>query len=144
MREELHAVELSAASAKDEATHSEAKQEGKYDTRAIQASYLAGAQEERAKILKFNILQIENLSKGSYTPTKDVVSAASVVTLEANNANKKYFILLPCTPGLEIEIDGLVFTTLTPQSSLGAKIHKKEIGESLTHSGNEYTVVEIF
>ena len=49
---ELDAVERVAAMARDEASSAETKQEGKYDTRATEASYLARGQAERIVALR--------------------------------------------------------------------------------------------
>ena len=72
LREKLEAemqVMISAALiAREDATHEESKAEDKYDTRGLEASYLAGAQAKRAAELQRIIhslqnLEIENLKK---------------------------------------------------------------------------------
>lgn len=49
---DLEAVERMAELARDEATSEESKQEGQYDTRATEASYLARGQAERVTALR--------------------------------------------------------------------------------------------
>lgn len=55
LKKELIEVETAAHSSRDLATADDLKSEGKYDTRAIEASYLAGAQAKRVEEIKLDI-----------------------------------------------------------------------------------------
>ena len=95
--------------AKDEATHQETKQEGKYDTRAIEAAYLAGAQAERLSTLGDEISVISNLLGNTPGPTSSV-EICSLVKLEGEDGEVKLVIILPVGAGSKAESDGLSIT----------------------------------
>ena len=61
LNSELVEVENAARSARDLATADDLKSEGKYDTRAIEASYLASAQNKRVEEIKLDIQMLEEL-----------------------------------------------------------------------------------
>ena len=61
LKDQKAALEKAVASAREATTHADAKQEGKYDTRAIEAGYIAGAQMERLRILDGRLKAFENL-----------------------------------------------------------------------------------
>ena len=58
---ELKEVEGAAKSTRDLATADDLKSEGKYDTRAIEAGYLASAQSKRVEEIKMDIQMLEDL-----------------------------------------------------------------------------------
>ena len=58
---QLSVLEKAVKAARDATTHADAKQEGKYDTRAIEAGYIAGAQAERLASLQSLIRYVENV-----------------------------------------------------------------------------------
>ena len=58
---ELSALEVAAKSNRDFATDQEFKAESKYDTRALEASYLASAETKRVEELKLEIQILEEV-----------------------------------------------------------------------------------
>lgn len=138
--ERFNILQASALEAKDAATNEESKAENKYDTRGLEASYLAGAQAKRAKDLQdaiyiFSKIQDEELSD------KETVEMYSVVNteLEAENENEdlesevqqKNFFIVPSQGGVELKVDGTTYLTLTISSPLGEALHKKSNGEEV-------------
>ncbi|MCA9555143.1 MAG: hypothetical protein KC933_34240, partial [Myxococcales bacterium] len=63
---ELAAITASAADARSAATHEDAKPENQYDTRGLEASYLAGAQAGRAQDLAARIANLEFIQLKAY------------------------------------------------------------------------------
>lgn len=142
-RVQLKAVTDSMQSAYEETTHEDSKQEGKYDTRAIEAGYLAGAQAERAKLLESDIETIERLKHSIETDMKhhdqsekETVSLGDVVVLsdEFGNKKDKLVVLLPCLGGFEVFLEGVSIISITSKSPLGLKLSKAMLDDEITLS----------
>ena len=86
----------SARSAHAEATHEQSKAENKYDTRALEASYLAGGQSLQAAEIEQSIRQFESLEVREFEEAGTRLDVGALVRLEAN---KKATILFHRTPG---------------------------------------------
>ena len=69
-----------AHAAHDEATHEDAQAENKYDTRGLEASYLAGAQSERAAQLEAAVAYFQNLALKPLE-AKEMIAATALVEL---------------------------------------------------------------
>ena len=69
----------------------ELKQESKYDTRAIEAGYLAGAQAKRAEELKQELQLVEELNPQKFTANDPIIPGA-LVELELNGKRQIYFL----------------------------------------------------
>lgn len=109
----------------EDATHEESKPENKYDTRALEASYLAGAQAERvadtAEILLFcQNLQVRNQSKVAIGALVEVIS----------NDKTNYFLYLSKGGGISIHVDDKTVSIISPASPLGKAIHGLESGDT--------------
>ncbi len=114
---ELDVLVRSAAAAKEAATHAENKPENKYDTRGLEASYLAGAQEGRAAELKRDIALLEKLPLHSFSPG-DRIGATALVTVEKDGTTTTYFVM-PVGGGSRLKTaEGLIVVVVTPQSPL--------------------------
>ena len=111
---ELRAVESVASMARDEATSSETKAEGKYDTRATEASYLARGQawrvaELRRQVAWLRIFDFSNDSDGT-------VCTGSLVQIQGDRISN--FFVGPIG-GLRAEADGHRVQVVSPSSPLG-------------------------
>ncbi len=140
-------VMLSAANeAREAATHEESIAEDKYDTRGLEASYLAGAQAKRANELQLIIQGIQNLELIEI-PKASAINKTAVVELNINS-NKAMFFIVPKSGGLTLLLDKLQIQTLTPESRLGAELMGKHVGESfelkIANKVNEYEILNIF
>lgn len=146
---EVAVLERAMKSAHEDATHSETKQEGKYDTRAIEAGYLAGAQAERARILKSNLDLLIKL-KDSNLPKSGKAKIGSCVCLENedNPGDKRYYVIIPLIAGVEVEIDGKTYMSLTPESALGKKLIGRAVEDNLVlenfNSTRHMRILDIF
>jgi len=145
LQEELDLIERSAKIAHAEATHSESKAEDQYDTRAIEAGYLAQAQAARAdeikrQILIFKYLPIREVSQS------DVIEPGIVAELEHNGRNAYYF-LVPQGGGLVLKIDDKPVQVITPQSPLGDALLGRKVDDIIeVEAGKqirEYLVVAL-
>ena len=111
--DQLETMRKAAQSARDAATGDEAKSEGKYDTRGLEASYLAHAQADQCQKLEH---AVQLLSSFAPTPQEDgTVAAGSLVETESGGVITHY-LLLPCAGGITIEENGMEITTLAPDA----------------------------
>jgi hypothetical protein len=137
---------ISAARATYEAaTHEESEAEDQYDTRGLEASYLAGAQAQRVAdleqlILQYRFLTIEDLKE------TDPIRATALVELESSGKTL-YCFLLPKGGGLHIEHEGHTVQIITPQSPLGEALLGRTAGESAAIEGGksskEYEIISV-
>jgi hypothetical protein len=79
---ELGAVLAAAKSAHEAATHAESKAEDQYDTRGLEASYLAEAQAKRAAELERLVRMYEALLATTDHPPAEAIGPGSLVELE--------------------------------------------------------------
>ncbi len=118
-----------ARSAHEEATHEESKAEDKYDTRGLEAAYLAGGQARQAAETEKSIALYESLSLREFGP-KDPVDLTALVELKSEGDRIFYF-LGPVAGGLELTHEGKPVTVITPQAPLGQNLIGKKRGEKV-------------
>lgn len=124
------ALSLKAArTAHEEATHEESKAEDKYDTRGLEAAYLAGGQARQAAETEKAIVAYESLVLDKFGP-KDPIDLTALVELESDGERIFYF-LGPTSGGLELNHDGKEVFVITPQAPLGQNLIGKKQGDKL-------------
>ena len=124
LQNELREVEGAAKSSRDLATQSDLKSEGKYDTRAIEASYLAGAQQKRVEEIKIDIQMLEELE----IQNSKNIQMGSLALIE-HNGNKRYYFLTSAAGGTILKVDGeniLVISVFSPLGSSALGLSKDE------------------
>jgi len=126
-RREIAPVEKAARSAREAATHEESRPENDKDTRAIEASYLAGAQADRVRDVERMINALEFLPLRAFTPT-DPIASAALVEVDVEGKRAHYF-LAPQGGGLRAEIDGVAVQVITPPSPVGRALLGRVEGE---------------
>jgi len=124
----LSSLDKAARAAHSEATHESSKAENKYDTRGLEAAYLAGGQARQAKEIVDAIALYESLAPKNF-PAGEPIELTALVELEADGALSTYFIG-PKSGGLEIEHRGTEIIVITPQSPLGQNLMGKKSGQS--------------
>lgn len=115
LQKQFVTMQEAAKSSHDAATGDEAKAEGKYDTRGLEASYLAGAQAEQCQKLSEAIHTLKNFPLTEDIPT--TAQPGTLVEVESDGLLQYYF-LLPCAGGVSLEQNGFAITTLTPDAPL--------------------------
>src|SRR6266568_4548556 len=110
-----------------EATHEQSKAESKYDTRGLEASYLARGQSKQAAELEASIAEFEKLEVRKFAPG-DGIDVGALVELQTDGETIFYF-LGPRAGGTEVEHDKKEVLVITPQSPLGAQLMEKKAGE---------------
>ncbi len=117
------------ADSSEGASGDETKSEGKYDTRAIEASYLAEAQAEQLVLAEESLSLFLNFEAPTYT-IDDEIGPGALVEVDQEGEICFYF-LAPTAGGLITNYLGCEVTVITPDSRLYQELHEKKMGESL-------------
>lgn len=129
----VNEVELymkAARAAQAEATHEQSKAENKYDTRGLEASYLARGQSRQAAEIEQSIKEYQKLTIRDFAPA-DLIDVGAYVELQGKGENACYFIG-PRAGGTEVTLDQKEVTVITPQSPLGQQLVGKKKGDKLS------------
>jgi transcription elongation GreA/GreB family factor len=127
LSERLTALEKAARASHAEATHESSRAENKYDTRGLEAAYLAGGQARQAREILDSIKLYQSLAVRDFAPG-DVVDLSALVELDADGVCSTYFIG-PKNGGLGVEYNRKTITVITPQSPLGQNLMMKKAGQ---------------
>jgi transcription elongation GreA/GreB family factor len=127
LRANVVLLEKAARASHAEATHESSRAESKYDTRGLEAAYLAGGQARQVREIMEAIEVYETLEVREFRPG-DAVDLTALVELNING-NCADFFIGPKNGGLEIVHGKKEITVLTPQSPLGQTLMGKKAGE---------------
>ena len=124
---EVESYAKAAKAAHAEATHEQNKAENKYDTRGLEAAYLAGAQSRQAAVAQQAIEDFTKLALKDFTNV-DAIDLTALVELESKGERSVFFIG-PCKGGLEIQQNGREVLVITPQAPLGQQLVGRKQGD---------------
>ena len=130
LRENVALLEKAARASHAEATHESSKAESKYDTRGLEAAYLAGGQARQVREIMEAIEVYESLETREFGPG-DGIDLTAFVELNIDGQRASFFIG-PKNGGLEIVHQKKEITVLTPQSPLGQTLIGKKAGDKWT------------
>jgi transcription elongation GreA/GreB family factor len=125
---ELEAITTAALATHAEATDEENKAEDKYDTRGLEASYLAHGQSKAAEEAAQAVAQFSALPVRDFAPGEPI-SLGALVRLEGRGTGC-YFVG-PRAGGTEIEAGSEAVLVITPQSPLGRQLMGRKQGDRL-------------
>ena len=124
---ELEVYFRAAEFARAEATHEQNKAEHKYDTRGLEASYLAHGQSRQAAEIEAAIGEFEKLNARTFA-SGEAIGLGALVELEHGGERTIYF-LGPRAGGTEVIQDKKEILVITPQSPLGEQLLGKKQGD---------------
>ena len=127
LSESLSVLHRAARASHAEATHESSKAENKYDTRGLEAAYLAGGQARQIQEILDSIKVYQSLPARDFAPG-EAVDLVALVELDCDGSRSNYFIG-PKNGGLEIEFAGEEVTVISPQSPLGQNLMGKKAGQ---------------
>lgn len=130
LTESLSHLEKAARASHEEATHESSKAESKYDTRGLEAAYLAGGQARQAREILDSIKLYEAMTVKEFAPDEPV-DLTALVELDTDGTRATYFIG-PKSGGLEIQHQRKEIMLITPQSPLGQNLMGKKMGQRWT------------
>jgi len=142
---ELELFAKAARASHAEATHEQSKAESKYDTRGLEASYLARGQSRQLAETEQAIKQFEMLALLEFGPNVPIQLSA-LVELEVSGERAFYF-MGPRAGGTEITHEEKEILVITPQSPLGVQLMGRKQGDCLRMEigglKNEYRVASV-
>ncbi len=142
---ELESLRSSTAVVAQSATHEENRPENKYDTRGLEASYLAGAQSARMRELASTISQLEAMELRSFKPG-DPIGPSALIEVEHQGKLTIYF-LVTVGAGIRMQVDGREIVSLTVSSPLGSrllsKIESDIVSLKTSHGVKDYEIVSV-
>jgi transcription elongation GreA/GreB family factor len=146
LNDELSRMAEAAKAAHEAATHEESRSEDRHDTRGLEASYLAGAQANRAAELKKRIASYRFLSLKDFAST-DPIGPGALIELELNGKNSFYF-LISQGEGVSFQVDGQMIQVITPRAPLGEALLGRKRGDWIEverqNQTREYRVISIY
>ncbi|MFT4546384.1 MAG: hypothetical protein ACI8XO_001680 [Verrucomicrobiales bacterium] len=110
-------------------TDPENKAENKYDTRGLEASYLAAGQGEQVEALREALQMFQPAAFPAFEPGAEIAAGALV---EGDIGGERLFYLLaPRAGGISCEYEGCEVTILTPEAPLRQKLLGLKAGDAV-------------
>jgi transcription elongation GreA/GreB family factor len=128
LERELTTITEAAFASRDAAISEEAKAENKYDTRGLEASYLAGAQAKRASELRETLNKLKKNKVRLYSEG-EAIQGLALVAVEDEDAEKKNFFIVPAEGGAKVLVDGETYFLVTPESPIGNSLWNLKQGD---------------
>ncbi|MCX6895267.1 MAG: GreA/GreB family elongation factor [Verrucomicrobia bacterium] len=145
LTDELEIYFKAALASRAEATHEQSRAESKYDTRGLEASYLAHGQSRQAAEIESAIAAFGKLAVRDFKDAEPI-GLGAFVELEHVGERMFYFIG-PKAGGTEIAHDKKEVLIITPQSPLGEQLCGKKQGDllqlQLGGGRSQYRVVDV-
>ena len=129
MRARLERLSKAAFEAHAAATDPGSKAEGKYDTRSLEASYLAAGQARQVDELAETVRIFEALTLPQYA-LGGSIDAGALVEVELNG-ERMNFLLVPAASGSVFLHSDREITLLTPDSMLYRNLLGMQVGETI-------------
>jgi len=147
LQRDLSALQKAVKLAHDSATHGESKAENKYDTRGLEASYLAHGQSQRAAEIAISLMSYQRL-EGALLVNNDRVAVNSLVKLLDGEGETRWLWLGAEAGGLKVSCGADNVTVVTPHSPLGKALLGKMAGDEvmikLQEVLHEYEIVDLY
>jgi len=143
------AVTLEAARvAHEAATNEESKPENEYDTRALEASYLAGAQAKRAADLDETLASFRTMKMKNFSTDEQIASTALVKLGMKSKGKTSWVLLMPAGGGVHVSFENQTIQVITPTSTLGEALLGLKVGDiaevEVGAAIKEFEVLQVF
>jgi len=143
---DLQVIKEAALAAHKAATDPENKAENAYDTRGLEASYLAGAQAKRVAELEEVLFYCRNTEPKEFGPA-DTIAPSALVEIDMSQKTSWVFIVVKGA-GMNVSFEGRNIQTITPTSPLGEGLMGLKKGDTAEiEQGNhtrECKIVSVF
>jgi transcription elongation GreA/GreB family factor len=145
--EQDHKALLAATQATyDAATHEENKPENEYDTRGLEASYLAGAQSKRVSEIEEALVVCKQIKLRNFN-SSDPIAPTALVELESDG-KITYVFLMPKGGGIHLNQQGRSIQVITGTSPLGEALLGLKVGDvavvETPQQDKEYEILRIW
>jgi transcription elongation GreA/GreB family factor len=141
------AVQFNAAiTAHEASTHAENIPDNKYETLALEASYVAQGQANRAQEIKRALATYKQLPLQRFDDDSAIRLTALVTLVDADATTRRFFIG-PLEGGMRVVDQLAEIVVITPASPLGRALIGKTVGDliriGLGTSSKEFEIVEV-
>lgn len=131
-----------ARTAASEATDPQSKAENKYDTRGLEASYLACGQSRQAAEAERALAVFRGWSQR--VPAAGAVVSEGSLACVGQGRSAAWYLVAPCAGGTEVEVEGTEVTVITPSSPMGRALCGRKAGDDVVlPSGSKGRVREV-
>jgi transcription elongation GreA/GreB family factor len=127
---DLAILSAAARAAHSAATHSECLPDNKYDTTALEASYIAQGQANRAQEILAALESYRTLSLQRFD-NDSPIRLTALVTLQDGDGNIRRVFLGPHAGGLKIDDSTGEIVVITPASPLGRSLLGLQVGDEV-------------
>lgn len=143
---ELQLYLKAAQAAHAEATHEQSKAENKYDTRGLEASYLARGQSRQAAEIRNSIKLFQSVSTTNL-PAGSPIDIGALVELKEKGKTSQFYFMGPAGGGTEVTHGKEEIIVITPQSPLGEQLLGRKAGQKvqllIAGTRSEYQIFSI-
>jgi transcription elongation GreA/GreB family factor len=130
LSDDLKVLLNAAKTAHEASTHEENIPDNKYETLALEASYVAQGQANRAQEIRLALETYKQLSLQNFCRDA-AIRLTALVTLEGQDGSSKTVFIGPQEGGLKITNGQANIMVITPQSPLGRDLIGKSVGDQL-------------
>ena len=124
----LNNAKLAAKQAHEAATSEENIAEGRYDTLAIEAAYLAQGQSQRVIQCQADLDACINLSTSKST----IGDIGALIVLLDEQEQAKYLWICPVAGGMKLKWDQHTVLVITPQSPVGHALFNQQLDDQVS------------
>jgi transcription elongation GreA/GreB family factor len=128
LNDKISVLTKSAKEAHEVATSEEFAAKSKYETFALESSYLAEGQAKRAEELREALEAYQVISNRKYSKNTPI-DLTALITLEDEEGKKKTVYLGPFAGGMKLKFKSNEVTVVTPSSPLGKALVGRKQGE---------------
>ena len=129
LHEQLESATASQRATQQGVTHEESRPENDKDTRAIEASYLARGQAQRVLELSDALARVNSIALRDVAPG-DPAALGCLVQVEDDDG-ALWYVVAPAGGGVRLEVDGVTFTVITPDSPVGRALLGRRVGDDV-------------
>ncbi|MGE4579938.1 MAG: transcription elongation factor GreAB [Desulfuromonadales bacterium] len=130
LQADLAVFSLAARTAHAAATHEECQPDNKYDTTALEASYIAQGQANRAQDIRAALATYSKLELRTFDDNTPIRLTA-LVTLEGEDGVRRQVFIGPEAGGLKISDGDDEIVVITPASPMGRSLIGKCVGDEV-------------
>ena len=143
---ELEVAIHAAKVAHQDATNEESRPENEYDTRALEASYVARGQAQRVADLKEALYDFKHITMKDFGAASPI-TATAVIEVECEDKRHLLF-FLPKGGGASVMVDQERVQIVTPNTPLGQALLQMKKGDSvivdLAKTEKEYEILDVY
>lgn len=142
LEEDLKALRAAALETYAAATGEESRPENEYDTRALEASYLAGAQGKRVSEIESNLTVLKFIEAKNFSDNTPIGNTA-LVSLDQDGKKLMVF-LIPISGGVTVQFQSQTIQIISPHSPLGEALLGLKVGDfAVVDKGSQSLEYEI-